>query len=140
MAHGSIMENQQFKDYGITEQNQDGVTYPARLTRIAYFSPMPPEGSGISDYSAELLEPLSKLADVDIFTHVAEPTRHADQVVYPYEAYPTMARLHPYGLNVYAMGNHFDYHEEIFDLALREPGLVIVHDLALYDFYRMGFC
>src|SRR5260370_38989606 len=50
-----------------------------------------------------------------------------------------MARLHPYGLNVYAMGNHFDYHEEIFDLALREPGLVIVHDLSLYDFYRMGF-
>ena len=33
--------------------------------KIAFFSPMPPSKSGIADYSAALVEPLSELADVE---------------------------------------------------------------------------
>ena len=36
--------------------------------RIAFFSPLPPAKSGIADYSAALLEPLKRLADVTVFT------------------------------------------------------------------------
>src|SRR6185437_14407628 len=108
-------------------------------TRVAYFSPMPPERSGISDYSVELLERLLPLLEIDIFTNVAEPTIYNGWQMYPYSAYATQSRQAPYQLNVYAMGNHPTYHDEIFDLALRIPGLVIMHDMSLYDFYFIGF-
>ncbi|HEX8998196.1 MAG TPA: FkbM family methyltransferase [Ktedonobacterales bacterium] len=107
-------------------------------SHIAYFSPMPPERSGISDYSVELLEHLTKLVDVDTYAGVSETTTFNGWTLRPYEAYPILARRQPYDLNVYAMGNNYEFHDEIFDLALREPGLVVMHDLTLYGFYFMG--
>ena len=34
--------------------------------RVAYYSPLPPERSGIADYSALLLPALERLIDVDV--------------------------------------------------------------------------
>jgi hypothetical protein len=36
--------------------------------RVAFFSPLPPERSGIADYSEALLEPLRHLAEVEVFS------------------------------------------------------------------------
>ena len=44
---------------------------PARKPRLAYVSPLPPERSGISFYSAELLPALSKHYDIDIVVQPA---------------------------------------------------------------------
>ena len=46
--------------------------------------------------------------------------------------------VEPYTLTTYEMGDCFDAYGDIFDLALREPGLVILQDLTLYDFYSAG--
>ena len=37
--------------------------------RVAFFSPLPPTRSGIADYSQALLDPLGRLAEVEIFSH-----------------------------------------------------------------------
>src|SRR6185437_9060974 len=40
--------------------------------RLAYVSPLPPERSGIADYSAELIPALSDYYDIEVITDQAE--------------------------------------------------------------------
>ena len=39
---------------------------PRKLRRLAYVSPLPPERTGIADYSAELLPELAHYYDIDV--------------------------------------------------------------------------
>ena len=82
--------------------------------RVAYFSPMPPEKSGIADYSALLVPELEKRIDVVIPKH---GTRRA----------PRKADL-----NVYHVGNNPDSHAWIVEVLRRSPGLVVLHDFVLH--------
>lgn len=77
--------------------------------RIAFLSPMPPSRSGIADYSAALLEPLSRLADVTV-----NPTSPSD-----------------YDLALYQIGNNV-YHADAYEQALRTPGVVVLHEANLH--------
>jgi glycosyltransferase involved in cell wall biosynthesis len=82
--------------------------------RIAYFSPMPPETSGIADYSALLLPALHSRADVVVVKRgTRRPPRRTD-------------------LPVYHMGNNPDAHGWILDALRRSPGLVVLHDFVLH--------
>ena len=45
--------------------------------RLAYFSPLNPLQSGISDYSEELLPALAERADIDLFVDGFEPVNRA---------------------------------------------------------------
>jgi glycosyltransferase involved in cell wall biosynthesis/predicted SAM-dependent methyltransferase len=82
--------------------------------RIAFFSPLPPEKSGIADYSAALLEPLSRLADVETFTgrpRDFDPAR--------------------YDVCLYQIGNN-PYHAAAYEMALQHPGVVVIHEANLH--------
>jgi glycosyltransferase involved in cell wall biosynthesis/SAM-dependent methyltransferase len=82
--------------------------------RIAFFSPMPPVKSGIADYSAALLAPLSKIAAVATFTEKPakfDPSR--------------------YDIAVYQLGNN-PYHEFAYEAALAHPGVVVLHEANLH--------
>jgi glycosyltransferase involved in cell wall biosynthesis len=82
--------------------------------RIAYFSPMPPEASGIADYSALLLPALRGHVDVVVPKRGAKrPPRGVD-------------------LSVYHIGNNPDAHGWILDALRRSPGLVVLHDFVLH--------
>jgi glycosyltransferase involved in cell wall biosynthesis len=82
--------------------------------RVAYFSPMPPERSGIADYSALLLPELERRIDV----HVVRRGR----------------RRAPRGADValYHVGNNPDAHGWIVDALRRRPGVVVLHDFVLH--------
>ena len=59
--------------------------------RIAYFSPLSPVRSGISDYSEDLLPHLANLVDIDLFVDGFQPSNQAlvsRFPVYPVEEYP----------------------------------------------------
>ena len=45
---------------------------PKSLVRLAYVSPLPPDRSGIADYSAELLPELAKYYEIDLITDLAQ--------------------------------------------------------------------
>jgi glycosyltransferase involved in cell wall biosynthesis len=47
--------------------------------------------------------------------------------------------LERYDLVVYNIGNHLPYHEAIFEIALRVPGLCILHDLVMQHFFVSYF-
>ena len=82
--------------------------------RVAYFSPMPPEPSGIADYSALLLPALARHVDVVVAKRGARrPPRGVD-------------------LPVYHIGNNPDAHGWILDALRRTPGLVVLHDFVLH--------
>ena len=44
-----------------------------------------------------------------------------------------------FDLDVYQMGNHVGFHGYMHHSALASPGLLVLHDLSLFDFYA-GAC
>jgi len=75
---------------------------------LGYFSPMPPAATGVADYSAELLPHLQALGTVRI-------NQSGD-------------------VNVYHVGNNA-LHREIYQRALTEPGVIVLHDALLQHFF-----
>ena len=78
---------------------------------VAYYSPMPPERSGIADYSALLLPALKRRLEVD----VASRGKHAEGE-----------------LALYHVGNDPEVHGWIVEQLRREPGVVVLHDFVLH--------
>ena len=105
--------------------------------RIAWWSPLPPQRSGISDYSAMLLPHL--LEQVDVLAVVGDPV--ASTVRAP-EGVPVVGATEylnggagPCDLDVYQMGNHALFHSYMHQHVVDRPGVLVLHDLSLLDFY-----
>ena len=82
--------------------------------RVAYYSPLPPERSGIADYSDLLLPQLEQRLDIHVVRRGrTRPVRGTD-------------------LSVYHIGNNPDAHGWIVDALRRRPGVVVLHDFVLH--------
>ena len=104
-----------------------------RRLRIAYFSPLPPSRSGIADYSAELLPHLAELADVTVFADEPVSVALPGLAMKSPGEYPQLRQS--FDLPLYQMGNSAA-HETIYDLLVRYPGVVVLHDYFLHHFVR----
>jgi glycosyltransferase involved in cell wall biosynthesis len=107
-----------------------------RQPRIAYLSPLPPERSGIADYSAELLPELAKHYDIELITdlsEIADPylRRHFRRV--PLREFERSAQ--GYDRILYHIGNS-PFHFRIPALIERFPGLVVLHDFFLSHLFH----
>jgi glycosyltransferase involved in cell wall biosynthesis len=106
--------------------------------RMAYVSPLPPEASGIADYSAELLPALSKYYDIDV---IVSQDAIADEWIQENCGVRSVAWFRQnhqdYARVVYHFGNS-PFHQHMFDLLSQIPGVVVLHDFFLGDiqFYR----
>ncbi len=111
------------------------------LRRIAYLSPLPPEASGIADYSVELLAGLRRRFEIDLFS--AGPARLPASLegltARPYGRFPDTHARQPYDAVVYHLGNNAEFHTEIYRLALRIPGILVLHEYMLHHLLR-GMC
>jgi len=99
--------------------------------KIAFFSPLPNMRSGISDYSLDLLPFLSKYVDIDIFIDdytVSDPYINANYNIYDYRAFQKVA--HTYDNVIYQFGNS-SYHAYMYDIAIKYPGIIVLHDFYL---------
>jgi glycosyltransferase involved in cell wall biosynthesis/Gpi18-like mannosyltransferase len=81
--------------------------------RVAYYSPLPPERSGIADYSALLLPALER--------------RIAVEVVRRGRTRPVAADI-----ALYHIGNDPEAHGWIVEALRRRPGVVVLHDFVLH--------
>ena len=102
------------------------------MLRLAYFSPLPPQRTGIADYSADLLLALSSLSATTLFVDDPEaiaPYLKAQFPIRPITAYPE--ERWAYDLALYQMGNSV-FHGAIYEMALRYPGVVVLHDYVLH--------
>lgn len=102
--------------------------------RIAYFSPLGPQRSGISDYSEELLPYLGQYAEFDLFVDGYTPS-NPDVTrcwpVYDYRDFETQRPLRRYDAAVYQMGNS-RIHAYIYQTLCRFPGITVLHDYILH--------
>ena len=81
--------------------------------RVAYYSPLPPERSGIADYSALLLPALRRRMDVEVARRAPSGPARTD-------------------VALYHVGNNPQAHGWIVDAFRRRPGVVVLHDLVLH--------
>jgi glycosyltransferase involved in cell wall biosynthesis len=82
--------------------------------RAAYFSPMPPERSGIADYSALLLPALGERLDVTVVKRGRTKAPRGTDV------------------SLHHVGNNPDAHAWIVDALRKESGVVVLHDFVLH--------
>ncbi|WP_457302311.1 glycosyltransferase, partial [Phyllobacterium sp. P5_D12] len=98
-------------------------------------SPLPPDRSGVADYSAATIKELGKLVDLDVYargTPAAKP--EGANGAYAVSAVPFVSSEYDKVIGV--VGNsHF--HLEIFNFLLRYGGVCIEHDNRLLSFYRI---
>ena len=81
--------------------------------KVAYFSPLPPERTGISEYSELLLPELRERLDVQIVARGQTAPRDAD-------------------VCLYHVGNNPDAHGWIVEALRKRPGVVVLHDFVLH--------
>jgi glycosyltransferase involved in cell wall biosynthesis len=107
--------------------------------RLAYFSPLNPQKSGISDYSEELLPALAVNADIDLFVDGFSPTSKTitnNFRILDYRNQPDcLDQLDQYDAVLCHMGNSHRYHSGIFEVVLRHRSIVVFHDFALQHFF-----
>lgn len=106
--------------------------------RIAYFSPLNPQPTGISDYSEELLPYLARHATLDLFVDSYQPTNPAivDRFdVLDYRHFPAAQRRRRYDVCLYHMGNS-PFHGYVYDALVRVPGITVLHDYVLFKFFK----
>lgn len=107
--------------------------------RLAYFSPLNPQPSGISDYSEELLPYLARVAEITLFVDgftPSNPSIRAGFTCHDYKADPAVLdSLQHFDVIIYHMGNDHRYHAGMLEVARAHPGVVVFHDFALQDFF-----
>jgi glycosyltransferase involved in cell wall biosynthesis len=106
--------------------------------RIAFFSPFPPRKSGVSDYSALLLQELKQTYAIDLYHdsgYVPEPALVAGGFeCSDARLFPRRAAVRDYHAVVYQMGNS-RYHHFLYETMMRYPGIVTLHDFCLAGFH-----
>ena len=105
--------------------------------RIAWFSPLPPNRSGIAAYSAELLPRLAA-HDIEAFVDAGgesatgPATAVGGALVRAAHDFPWRHARRPYDLVVYHVGNDAS-HDYLWPYMVRYPGLVVLHDGQLHQ-------
>ncbi|MBY0272793.1 MAG: glycosyltransferase [Alphaproteobacteria bacterium] len=102
-----------------------------KLKKLAYFSPFPPEQSGIAEYSSGILPELAKYFDIELITNLVKidkiddidlekdfPKKTVDQF---YESAKSYDHI------LYHFGNS-PFHSHMISLLAKYPGTVVMHD------------
>ncbi len=81
--------------------------------KVAYYSPLPPERSGIADYSALLVPALGRNVDLRVARRRRRRPRGVD-------------------VGLYHVGNDPEAHGWIVEALRKQPGLIVLHDFVLH--------
>ncbi|MEN6587088.1 MAG: glycosyltransferase [Sulfuricella sp.] len=99
--------------------------------KMAFVSPLPPERTGIADYSAELLPELAKYYDIEVVVaqeHIADAWAQANCPIR--DSQWLRANAHRMDRVLYQFGNS-PFHQHMLTLVEEVPGTVMLHDFFL---------
>ncbi len=103
------------------------------MSRLAFFTPLPPAPSGVADYAADVLRLLEPRHQIDVF--VDQPETAAFNLpqlrVLPFQEYAAEARGLEYDAVIHQLGNGTEY-RFVLDAVQRIGGLLVLHDLVLH--------
>jgi len=99
--------------------------------KLAYFSPLPKQRSGIASYSAELLPVMARHFDIDLFVDDCEVEDDWLKNNFNILSYDELDKYYDqYDIVIYNMGNS-EFHAKMYRLLQKYPGIVILHDFFL---------
>lgn len=110
--------------------------------RINWFSPLPPARTDIGHYTARILPALAREAEVVLWTDqeewdaglesYAEVRRFdADRIPWP--------EINRGDVSFYNIGNNAEFHLAIWRIGTLQPGIVILHDFCLQEFFAFYY-
>ncbi|MGI8777809.1 MAG: FkbM family methyltransferase [Acidimicrobiales bacterium] len=113
-----------------------------RRSRLAVWTPLPPQQSGISDYSVELLSRLRDWYDIEVFVDdgCLPPVSLLSQYrIEHFTAFDRRHRQEPFDAFLYQMGGSL-FHVYMYDALRAHPGVVVLHDLTWsHVLYTLGY-
>ena len=117
----------------LVKQNEPAAPAGAqpRRPKLAYVSPLPPQRTGIGDYSAELLPELARHYDIDVIVaqdSVSDPWINANCAIRGVDWFKNHADQ--FERVLYHFGNS-PFHQHMFGLLEEVPGVVVLHDFFL---------
>lgn len=103
------------------------------MTRVLWFSPLPPARTDIANYTMRVLPVLREWVDL-VLVH-PEGTD-----VDPAHGSVSTASLSPQDLNaadfcIYHIGNNPNFHNSILEICAAHPGIVVLHDRVINQLY-----
>lgn len=103
----------------------------SRRPRLAVWTPLPPQQTGIADYSVELLQHLRMRCDVEVFVDEGflpslELLRRFR--ISHFDAFERRNAQDPFDAVVYQMGGS-PFHHYMYEPLQRHAGIVVLHDL-----------
>ncbi len=107
--------------------------------RIAYYSPLPPQKSGIADYSAELLPHLAEHCEIELIVDEGvkpEAGLAARFPVHGHRALPGLLASGRVDTVLYQLGNNRDYHASIYRTLIEHPGVLVLHEYVIHHLVR----
>jgi glycosyltransferase involved in cell wall biosynthesis len=103
----------------------------ARRPRLAYVSPLPPERTGVADQSVELLPELARYYDIEVVVNQDDVRERWIEANFPVRSVAWFdANAARYDRVLYHFGNS-GFHAHMFELVVRHPGVVVLHDFYL---------
>lgn len=104
--------------------------------KLAYLSPLPPQRSGIADFSAELLPELTAHYDIELIIDDGAPVPELDGLALPIRTTSWfLQNADRFDRVLYHFGNS-EFHSHMFDVLERVPGVVVLHDFFLGNLHH----
>ena len=109
--------------------------------KIAFFTPLPPLQSGISDYSVDIINELLKYFEIDVYIddkYNADASLIQGAQVFNHKTY--VKRKKEYIDTIYQVGNS-EYHIYMYEYIQKFSGTVVLHDLNMHgviNYITMG--
>jgi glycosyltransferase involved in cell wall biosynthesis len=107
-----------------------------RRLRLNWFAPLPPAHTDIAHYTLRTVPALARHSEVVIWTDRAywpkEIEAHADVRRWDGEAWRELNRA---DATLYHLGNNLRFHGWLWNVARRSPGVVVLHDTRLHEFF-----
>lgn len=106
-----------------------------RKPRLAFVSPLPPERTGVADYSADLLPALAEYYEIDVVVAGSlDVYSQSSQAINLRDVAWLRANASNFDRVVYQMGNS-PFHHHMLSLLQEVPGVVVLHDFFLGDLF-----
>jgi glycosyltransferase involved in cell wall biosynthesis len=107
--------------------------------KINWFCPLPPAKTSIADdYLAGILPSLSRRCELTLWTDQTTWDRKLENLARIRHFDPYAIRwpeLHEGEVTFYNIGNNHLFHASIWQVSRRHPGIVILHDLRVHNFF-----
>ena len=106
--------------------------------KLAWFTPFS-KNSAIAKVSQLVTAELARSVELDIWHPEAPDLRETCLRKISCTPGSSFSSLRSYDVVVYNMGNHLEFHREVFSAMQHVPGVVILHDFVLHHFFAGYF-